>query len=34
MLYKFKLGHNTVEATKNICCAKGEGTFDDDTVTR
>ena len=24
MLYKFKLGRNTMEATKNICCAKGE----------
>ena len=23
-LHKFKLGHNTVEATKNVCCAKGE----------
>ena len=24
----FKLGYNTEEAIKNICCAKGEGTFD------
>ena len=25
MLYKFKLGQNTAETTKNICCAKCEG---------
>ena len=25
MLHKFKLGHNAMEATKNISCAKGEG---------
>ena len=24
-LYEFKLGNNTTEATKNICCVKGEG---------
>ena len=24
MLYKFKLGHNAMEETKNICCAKGD----------
>ena len=24
----FKVGHNTEEATKNICCAKGEGGVD------
>ena len=24
MLYKFKLGHNAKEMTKNVCCAKGE----------
>ena len=34
MLYKFKLGHNILEATKNICCAKDEGTVDCDTVIR
>ena len=34
MLYEFKLGHNTVEATKNICYTKGEGTVDFDTVYR
>ena len=28
MFYKFKLGHNAVKATKNICCAKGEGAVD------
>ena len=22
MLHEFKLGHNTTEATKNICCVK------------
>ena len=26
MLYEFKLGYNTMETTKNICCAKGEAT--------
>ena len=25
MLYMFERGHSTTEATKNICCAKGEG---------
>ena len=34
MLYKFKLGHNATEATKNICSAKGEGTVDHSTVNR
>ena len=24
MLYKFKLSHNMVKVTKNICCAKGK----------
>ena len=33
MLYKFKLGYNTLETTKNIFCAKGEGT-NDHTVSR
>ena len=33
MLYEFKLGHNAAEATKNICCMKGEDT-DHNTVTR
>ena len=32
MLYKFKLGHNAVKATKNICFAKGEGSVDQSTV--
>ena len=32
--YKFKLGHNTEEVTKNICCVKGEGVVDHSTVTR
>ena len=35
MFDKFKLGHhNTVEATKNICCMKGEDVVDLSTVTR
>ena len=34
MLCKFELGHNAAETTKNICCAKGEGTVDHSTVTR
>ena len=34
MLYKFELGHNIVEATKKICCAKGEGAVDHSKVAR
>ena len=34
MLYEFKLDHNAMEATKNICCVKGEGTVDYNKVTR
>ena len=34
MLFKFKLSHNTIAATKNICCDKREGTVDHSTVTR
>ena len=34
MLYEFKLSHNTVEATKKICCAKGEDPVDCCTVMR
>ena len=34
MIYKFELGHNTVKATKNICCVKDEGTVDYNTVTK
>ena len=34
MLRKFKLGHNTEKATKNICCTKDEGTADQSTVSR
>ena len=33
ILDEFKLGHNTTEAIKNICCSKGEGTFDHYKVT-
>ena len=28
MLYKFELGHNTIEVTKSIFHVKGEGTDD------
>ena len=28
MLYEFKLGHNTAEITKNICCAKDKRIVD------
>ena len=28
MLYKFKLDHNAMEASKNICCVKDEGVID------
>ena len=34
MLYKFKLGHNAVEATKNICCLKDDGSLDHCKVSR
>ena len=34
MLYKFQMGHNTAEATKNICCTKDEDAVDHSTITR
>ena len=34
ILYEFELGHNIVEATKNVCCAKTKGAVDRSTVTR
>ena len=34
LLYKFELGHKATEATKNICCAKDEGTVGHSMVTR
>ena len=34
ILYKFELSHDTVEATKNICCAKDEDGVDHSRVTR
>ena len=34
MLYKFKLGPNTVKTTKNICCVKDEYAIDYSTVTK
>ena len=34
MLYELRLGHNTMEATKNICYVKDEGPIDHNTVTR
>ena len=33
ILYKFKLGHNTTETTKNFCGIKSEGTIDN-SITR
>ena len=33
LLYKFKLGHNATETSKNICCTKGEGAVEHNTVT-
>ena len=32
MLYEFEMSHNDLEATKNICCTKGEGSVDHSTV--
>ena len=34
MLYKFKLGQNVKEATKNICFVEGEGTIGQSIVSR
>ena len=34
MLYEFKLSHNAVEITKNICYMKDEGAVAYNTVTR
>ena len=34
MIYEFELGHNDMEATKNIHCAKGDGRVYQITVTR
>ena len=34
MIYEFGLGRNAMETTKNIWCAKDEGTVDHSTVTR
>ena len=34
MLYEFKMGQDTIEVAKNICCEKGEGTVDHNIVTR
>ena len=34
MLYEFELGNNALEATKNICGMKGEGTIDHSTINR
>ena len=33
-VYEFELSYNTAQASKNICCAKGEGTVDHSTVSR
>ena len=34
MHHQFELGHNSVEAIKNICCMKEEDAIDLSTVTR
>ena len=34
LLYKFKLGYNAAQATKNICCVEGESAVNHSTVTR
>ena len=34
MLYEFEPVHNTAEATKSICCAKGDSTDDHNPATR
>ena len=34
MLYEFKLGHDTVETIKNICCKKNEGAVNHRKLTR
>ena len=34
MLYEFKVSYIVTEATKNICCAKGEDAVDHSTVNR
>ena len=33
LLYKFELGHNAMETTRNICSGKGEGAADPTIVT-
>ena len=33
MLYELELGQSTAEATKSICCVKGEGAVDHNAVT-
>ena len=33
MLYKVKLDHNAMKATKEICCTKGQVSVDHSTVT-
>ena len=34
MHFDIELGHNAIEATKNVCFVKGKGTVDPSTVTR
>ena len=34
MLYKFKLGYNTLKTSKNICYANGEVAVDHSTISR
>ena len=34
LLYKFKIGYNAVETTKNVCCVNGVDEVNQSTVTR
>ena len=33
MFNEFKVGHNSMEGTKNVCCVKVEGKVDHSTIT-
>ena len=34
MLYEFQLGHNAIEITEKVCCAKSQSAVDYSTVNR
>ena len=34
MIYKFKLGYNAADSTRNDCCVIGQGAVDHSTITR